>query len=181
MTNSERFAKAHKLTKKAIKENSSLNYRVQFGFELAALYSEKMVELQGSEKQIKWAKDILVKIEESFNSENLNNHDYLNACNITKNDIKSALENIKKIESAKTIIDIRCSSAVELINTYKTIEITEEQLNKCREDERLMRRINKIKSGERSKESYIEITMEMINNSSRLAKIIYDKLMGEAK
>ena len=105
----------------------------------------------------------------------------MECCNITKNDIKSALENIKKIDLAKTIIELRYTTAVDLINTYKTVEITEEQLNKCRADEKLMRRISRIKSGERSKESYIEITMEMINESSRLAKMIYNKLIEEAK
>jgi hypothetical protein len=39
MTNSERFVQAHKNTRKAVKENSNLNYRVQFGLELSALYS----------------------------------------------------------------------------------------------------------------------------------------------
>lgn len=41
MTNSERFVQAHKNTRKAVQENSSLNYRIQFGLELAELYSKK--------------------------------------------------------------------------------------------------------------------------------------------
>jgi hypothetical protein len=43
MTNSERFVQAHKNTRKAVQENSSLNYRVQFGLELAELYSKKEI------------------------------------------------------------------------------------------------------------------------------------------
>lgn len=44
MTNSMRFRQAHKLTKEALVENKSLNYRVQFGLNLKSLYSKKEME-----------------------------------------------------------------------------------------------------------------------------------------
>ena len=43
MTNSERFVQAHRLTKIALTEDSTLNYRVQFGLELSQLYSKKEI------------------------------------------------------------------------------------------------------------------------------------------
>ena len=58
----ETFKKAHEVTKKIIKSGD--NYRATFKLALSFVYSQikkgvsKMVELKGSEKQVKWAKDI---------------------------------------------------------------------------------------------------------------------------
>ena len=59
------FKKAHKLTKDIIKKGD--NYRATFKLCLSFVYSQlkkgvnKMVELKGTEKQIKWAEDIRMK------------------------------------------------------------------------------------------------------------------------
>jgi len=45
MTNSERFVQAHKNTRKALQENTNLNYRVQFDLELAAEAVDYLYEL----------------------------------------------------------------------------------------------------------------------------------------
>lgn len=56
------FKKAHEITKNIIKKGDS--YRETFRLALIFVYSEikkgvnKMIELKGTEKQIKWANDI---------------------------------------------------------------------------------------------------------------------------
>ena len=56
------FKKAHEITKNIIRKGDS--YRETFRLSLIFVYSQikkranKMVELKGSEKQIKWANDI---------------------------------------------------------------------------------------------------------------------------
>lgn len=61
MTKKELMIKAHKMTKEIKNEYPEVDYKFQLGLCLAYLQeegSEKMVELKGSEKQIKWAEDI---------------------------------------------------------------------------------------------------------------------------
>ena len=61
MTKKELMVKAHKLTKEIKNEYPEVDYKFQLGLCLAYLQSEgevKMVELKGSEKQVKWANDI---------------------------------------------------------------------------------------------------------------------------
>ena len=56
------FKKAHEITKNIIKKGDS--YRETFRLALIFVYSEikkgvnKMIELKGTEKQVKWANDI---------------------------------------------------------------------------------------------------------------------------
>lgn len=56
------FKEAHELTKEIKKEFPEVDYKVQFAICLSYLQKmkgdNKVVELIGSEKQIKWAKDI---------------------------------------------------------------------------------------------------------------------------
>lgn len=60
------FKEAHKLTKEIKAEYPNIDYKAQFGICLSYLQEMKgeckMVELKGSEKQIKWAKDIRQQI-----------------------------------------------------------------------------------------------------------------------
>ena len=65
MTQSQIFIKAHEETKKIKKDYPEINYSMQFGLCLSQLQTKNMNEYtgQGSEKQIKWAKDILEKKE----------------------------------------------------------------------------------------------------------------------
>lgn len=70
------FKKAHELTKNIIKKGD--NYRATFRLCLSFVYSQikkgvdKMVELKGTEKQVKWGKDIrkemLNLLEKGFNA-----------------------------------------------------------------------------------------------------------------
>ena len=64
---------AHKLTKEIKKQYPEVDYRTQLGLCLSFLSQEKegneMVELKGTEKQVKWAEDIrnrIIKVNEIF-------------------------------------------------------------------------------------------------------------------
>ena len=62
MLNSNLFKAAHKMAKDIKSEYAEVNYKFQFGLCLSYLSKIegeiKMVELKGSEKQIKWAEEI---------------------------------------------------------------------------------------------------------------------------
>lgn len=61
MTKKELMMKAHKMTKEIKNEYPEVNYKFQLGLCLAYLNEEgenEMVELKGTEKQVKWANDI---------------------------------------------------------------------------------------------------------------------------
>ena len=64
---------AHKLTKQIVSEYGDVDYKTQLGLCLSFLSQEKegkeMVELKGTEKQVKWAEDIrnrIIKVNEIF-------------------------------------------------------------------------------------------------------------------
>ena len=64
---------AHKLTKEIKKQYPEVDYKTQLGLCLSFLSQEKgdneMVELKGTEKQVKWANDIrnrIIKVNEIF-------------------------------------------------------------------------------------------------------------------
>ena len=64
---------AHKMTREIINQYGDVDYRTQLGLCLSFLSQEKgdneMVELKGTEKQVKWAKDIrnrIIKVNEIF-------------------------------------------------------------------------------------------------------------------
>ena len=63
---------AHKLTKQIVSEYEDVDYRTQLSLYLSFLSQEggkEMVELKGTEKQVKWAEDIrnrIIKVNEIF-------------------------------------------------------------------------------------------------------------------
>lgn len=63
---------AHKLTKQIVSEYGDVDYKIQLGLCLSFLSQEggkEMVELKGTEKQVKWAEDIrnrIIKVNEIF-------------------------------------------------------------------------------------------------------------------
>lgn len=62
MTKKELMVKAHEMTKEIKNEYPGVDYKFQLGLCLAYLHAEgenkEMVELKGTEKQVKWAEDI---------------------------------------------------------------------------------------------------------------------------
>lgn len=137
MTKKEMFVKAHKIAREIKKEYPEVDYKFQFGLCLAYLQEgeEKMVELKGSEKQIKWAKDIkpeLIKnvkeYKEDFNSADIFKINYLNtfkkeifkrasgskiskeeAIKILNSILDEAISNIENETSAKKLIEVKTS------------------------------------------------------------------------
>lgn len=97
--NKEIIKKAHEMTKEIKKEYSDVDYKTQFGLCLSFLLSEeegganKMRELKGTEKQVKWAEDIRKEVIEM--------NDYL-------------LENVDALEEEK-----RINKAKEVYTTSK--------------------------------------------------------------
>lgn len=64
MTKKELMVKAHKMTKEIKTQYPGIDYKFQLGLCLAYLQKEgenEMVELNGTEKQVKWANDIRKK------------------------------------------------------------------------------------------------------------------------
>ena len=64
---------AHKMTREIVNKYGDVDYRTQLGLCLSFLSQEKgdneMVELKGTEKQVKWAEDIrnrIIKVNEIF-------------------------------------------------------------------------------------------------------------------
>ncbi len=63
MTKKELMIKAHEMTREIKNEYPEIDYKFQLGLCLAYLQEKgKMVELKGSEKQIKWAESIREKV-----------------------------------------------------------------------------------------------------------------------
>ena len=61
MTKKELMVKAHKMTKEIKAKYPTINYKFQLGLCLSYLYKKgekEMVELKGTEKQVRWAIDI---------------------------------------------------------------------------------------------------------------------------
>ena len=101
------FKKAHELTKKIIKAGD--NYKATFRLCLTFVYSQlkkgvnKMVELKGTEKQIKFAKSLLEKMTKN-NEKKLNKKVSENAKVTIKSNIEIATNYIESINDAPVII-----------------------------------------------------------------------------
>ena len=100
------FKKAHELTKKIIKIGD--NYRATFRLCLSFVYSQikkgvkKMVELKGTEKQVKWATEIREQLLIYVNLfEEVAKDDNSKDVQETRN----AIEKILNVDSAKFYID----------------------------------------------------------------------------
>lgn len=140
-----------------------------------------MEKLQGTEKQVKWANDIRAKIIEKMENA-YGTGKKLRMCGFKKDDLKTAIENIENIDKAETFIKMRFDSASLLIERYRKIEI-EKEIEEIRKNERIMKRVNKIKDGGKS-ESYVETTEALINNhlaslGGREAEAILKQLLSE--
>lgn len=101
---------AHRLTKEIKKEFPEVDYKFQLGICMSYLLNgegeNEMVELQGSEKQVKWALDIRKEIIEIA----------------TKNNLKRTLEVIKKEEKAVFFIDNFKFATSKFLDAYKKFE-----------------------------------------------------------
>lgn len=105
----ELIIKAHKLTKVIKKEFPDVNYRFQFGISIKYLLSnkevKKMNELEGTERQIKFATDIRNYVIAQINSINISMFKILSHKDFCSKKIR-LIKAIEKQKKAKVIIDI---------------------------------------------------------------------------
>lgn len=129
------FIEAHKMTREMVKEYG-VDYQAQFGLCLSYLFEErgmKMVELKGTERQVKWAKDIrdsMIKgLEELKENENLRYHF---GRDIAIDEVNETIAEIKKIDSSKFFIENRYEKGTEIVILIENIKKAEETLAKIR-------------------------------------------------
>lgn len=128
------FKKAHEMTREFVKEYG-VNYQAQFGLCLSFLFEKErgmeMVELKGTKKQVKWAEDIrdsMIKgLEELKENENLRYHF---GRDITIDEVKETIAEIKKIDSSKFFIENRYEKGTEIVILIENIKKAEETLAK---------------------------------------------------
>lgn len=81
-----------------------------------------MVELKGSEKQVKWANDIRERILNNLYEAKDNERIVEYANSIEKGGIDTLIERIKEIDSSEKFIEIRYLENKELFNEFKNDE-----------------------------------------------------------
>lgn len=110
MTKKELMVKAHEMTREIKSQYPEVDYKFQLGLCLSYLQEKegenKMVELKGSEKQVKWAlqikEDMKKQAEKRLKSfSKLSNPKAIEWCE----NLKRFLVDIEKEESAKWFID----------------------------------------------------------------------------
>lgn len=72
MLNKNLLKEAHKITKEIKKEYPEVNYKAQLGICISFLYNKEvkgMVELKGTEKQVRWAEEIRKEMLDTKNIE----------------------------------------------------------------------------------------------------------------
>ena len=119
------FKKAHEITKKIIRKGDS--YRETFRLALIFVYSElkkganKMIELKGTEKQVKYANDIKSKLVKTINNA-MQELEKFQAENIEINGKRSKKRD-RLISEMKNELDIiiNIENSKEIIESYKNI------------------------------------------------------------
>lgn len=114
MSNKDLFVKAHKMTKEIKREYPEVNYMFQFSLCLSYLKEEgenTMVELKGTEKQVKWAEDIredyLKTLEKIMNEVKKVNMNYMKPImQECKEEILSKIAEKTHEEAARVMIEI---------------------------------------------------------------------------
>lgn len=123
MLNSKIVKEAHKMAKEIKREYPEVNYQVQFGLCLSYLLKGEentMVELKGSEKQVKWAEDIKKELLNMVT-------DYKKSFNKSLNQrkiIQEYLEEIKQTKEGKITVGEAREILNNLLDTlYSKIEL----------------------------------------------------------
>ncbi len=102
------FKKAHKMTREMV-EKYGVDYQAQFGLNLSYLLEkeEEKEMLKGTEKQIKWAEDIIKMHEETLEEiKEVINEDTKEERKVKNTErVEQAIEEINSIENAADIID----------------------------------------------------------------------------
>ena len=107
---------AHRMTKEIKKEFPNVDYKFQLGLCISYLYEEskkedvEMVELKGSEKQVKWANEIREKALEIA----------------TRNNLVEVIKVLTTKEDAKFFIDGYKQMTSKYIDDYKKFTLLQE-------------------------------------------------------
>lgn len=140
---SKMFKKAHKKTKEIKAKHQEVDYQAQFGICLSFLYRKmkeeggKMVKLEGSKKQVKWANDIREEKIEDLKREinvlegikkSLVDEDKKDEYGKEIDDIEAAMLEINKIKSAKFFIDNRYENGLGLVKILEDAAKAKEAL-----------------------------------------------------
>lgn len=138
------FIEAHKMTREMVKEYE-VDYQAQFGLCLSYLFEEErgmeMVELKGTERQVKWAEDIrkemIASIERELDVVKSLMSSLADEKDIKENkeeieELQSAIKEIKKIEDAKFFIDNRHDKGSRLVHLFKNMKKAEKTLEKMK-------------------------------------------------
>lgn len=124
MSNKELFVKAHVMAKEIKKEYPEVDYMVQFSLCLTYLQEgeKEMVELKGTEKQVKWAEDIrknyldtLERMIENVKNENMSSIKMV--MREYKSEIVSKVKEKTTPEAARVILDILTEIKNKIENT----------------------------------------------------------------
>lgn len=113
MTKKEIMIKAHKMAKEIKAEYPAVDYKFQLGLCLAYLHQEgenEMVELKGTEKQVKWAEDIravVVRGAKALLEEKREEHEARGKKATLRRleEVKTIVENLESEENSKYFID----------------------------------------------------------------------------
>ncbi len=139
------FKKAHEMTRGFV-EKYEVDYQAQFGLCLSFLFEnqkeeKEMKELKGTEKQIKWARDIRNNMIKSLNelkeNENLRYHF---GREITIEEVEESLSILSEIEDSVFFIENRYEKGTNLVvmleKLNKGYEIEKEINNNLTEEEK---------------------------------------------
>lgn len=144
---SKMFKKAHKMTREIKAKHQEVDYKAQFGVCLSFLYRKmkeeggKMVKLEGTEKQVRWAEDIRDNMIKSLNElkENKNLRYHLGR-DITVEEVEESLKVLAEIEDSVFFIDNRYEKGTELIVVLEELKqensIKEEISNNLTKEEK---------------------------------------------
>ena len=113
MTKKEIMIRAHKMAKEIKAEYPAVDYKFQLGLCLAYLHQEgenEMVELKGTEKQVKWAEDIravVVRGAKALLEEKREEHEARGKKATLRRleEVKTIVENLELEENSKYFID----------------------------------------------------------------------------
>lgn len=113
MTKKEIMIRAHKMAKEIKAEYPAVDYKFQLGLCLAYLHQEgenEMVELKGTEKQVKWAEDIravVVRGAKALLEEKREEHEARGKKATLRRleEVKTIVENLESEENSKYFID----------------------------------------------------------------------------
>lgn len=147
------FKEAHKMTREMVKEYG-VDYQAQFGLCLSYLLNreeEEMRKLKGTERQVKWAEDILAIFDEVV-------ADVEKGIERDSKTEEKKEKQLKKLDEIKSRLN-EMDNAGEIINNYKNISTMKDKMSRLHE----VRRIFSEEFGVNISIRYYEYAEEMVH------------------